>query len=377
MRDIPFNAEERRTRRLRGEASWISALCVAACFASVGFAADPISAGNGTLIVGGRPNKIFLIDEATEKVKGEILCKTGTPINLTLSLDRKRFYLLNVAYEDVEVLDVEKKVSIDSFRLSEGNKKMRIFGFAPDPLNRFMVLFVKTATKLADRYEISPPALLQYDLAQHKVVRTIPWPKGEEREGIGMRFSPDGKLLYLFGDEILAFDTTDFKQVDKWDLSRPPEEGLGRLNFGFPEDLNEETGFYTSIFNMQDPVQNRRIMGIARVNLAKKNVDFFALGPATGVGSFALAPGRQWGYGLQSEIGKYEFWSFDLANHRLGPKAEFAGRPRMSLKTSSNGKVLYIHGAGNTIDLYQAGTYRYLRTMTLDADTTTGLYVLQ
>ena len=110
--------------------------------------------------------------------------------------------------------------------------------------------------------------------------------------------------------------------MDKWELSQPIEDGLGRLNFGFPDDLNEEPGFYTSIFNMQDPVQNRRIMGIARVNLGKKSVEFFPLGPATGVGSFSLAPGRQWGYGLHSEIGKYEFWSFDLANHKLGPRTE-------------------------------------------------------
>jgi hypothetical protein len=48
----------------------------------------------------------------------------------------------------------------------------------------------------------------------------------------------------------------------------------------------------------------------------------------------------------------------------------------MSLKTSSNGKVLYIYGAGNTIDLYDAATFRYMRTITLDTDTTTGLYVL-
>ena len=56
--------------------------------------------------------------------------------------------------------------------------------------------------------------------------------------------------------------------------------------------------------------------------------------------------------------------------------SEFKGRPRMGLKTSSNGKVLYIYGAGNTIDLYDASTFKYLRTITLDTDTTTGLYVL-
>jgi len=48
----------------------------------------------------------------------------------------------------------------------------------------------------------------------------------------------------------------------------------------------------------------------------------------------------------------------------------------MALKTSSNGKVLYIYQAGNTIDLYEAGTYKYLRTITLDADTTTELFVV-
>jgi len=190
-----------------------------------------------------------------------------------------------------------------------------------------------------------------------------------------MRFSPDGKLLYLFVDDILIYDTTEFKQVDKWELSRPLEEGLGRLNFGFPSDIKEDPGFYTSIFNMEDPVQNRRIMGIARGEVMKKAVDFFWLGPATGV-NFALATGRQWGYGVHSEIGKYEFWSFDLKNRKLGPHTEFHGRPRMSLKVSSNGKYLYIHSAGNTIDLYDAATFKYLRTITLDADMTTNLYVM-
>jgi len=139
--------------------------------------------------------------------------------------------------------------------------------------------------------------------------------------------------------------------------------------------MNEEPGFYTGIFNVQDAVQNRRIMGIARVNLAKKDVDFFPLGPSTGV-AFALAPGRKLAYGLHQEIGKYEFWSFDLERRKLGSHVEFPGRPRMSLKVSSNGRLLYIHGAGSTIDVYDASNFKYLRTITLDADMTTGLYVM-
>ena len=353
----------------------LTLLILAAALAASG--AEKISAGNGLLYVGGRPNKIFIIDEATEKVVGQIECKTGTPIDLTLSEDRKRFYLENISFEDVEIVDIASRQVIDTFRLSEGNKKMRIFGMAPDPLNRYIILVVNPVTKLADRFEIGAPVLYQYDLKDHKILRTIPWPGGEERAfRTGMRFSPDGKLLYLFADDIVVYDTTDFKQVDKWEISRPIEDGFGRLNFGFPEDLNEDPGFYTGMFNVNDAVQHRAIMGIARVNLAKKDVDFYPLGPASGVGNFALAPGRKMGYGLHSEIGKYEFWSFDLANRKLGQHAEFKGRPRMGLKVSSNGKVLYIHVAGNTIDLYDAATFQYLRTISIDADMTTGLYVM-
>src|SRR5689334_9021522 len=84
--------------------------------------ADKISGGNGTLYLGGRPNKIFILDEATEKVTGEIMLKTGTPGGMSISQDRKRFYVHNIAFEDIEIVDIAQRKVIDSFRLSKGNK---------------------------------------------------------------------------------------------------------------------------------------------------------------------------------------------------------------------------------------------------------------
>jgi hypothetical protein len=52
------------------------------------------------------------------------------------------------------------------------------------------------------------------------------------------------------------------------------------------------------------------------------------------------------------------------------------GRPRMDISVSTNGKLLYVWQAGNTIDLYDASNYKYLRTITLDADTTTRMFVI-
>jgi hypothetical protein len=107
----------------------------------------------------------------------------------------------------------------------------------------------------------------------------------------------------------------------------------------------------------------------------KKALDFYTVGPAGGV-NFVLAPDGKRAYGLESAVGRYQFWTIDLDERRVIQRAEFDGRPRMSLRTSSNGKILYIYNAGNTIDFYDAATYKYLRTMTLDGDVTTRFYVV-
>ena len=334
-----------------------------------------IAAGNGTLIIGSYPTQYWIIDEATEKVVGTIPYQSGIPRRTSLSFDRKRFYTIEAAMEKIEIIDITSRKTLDTFTLSEGNKKVRIRSIEPDPLNRFVVLLTSSYTKLIDRYELTGPTLVQYDLAQHKVVRTIPWPNNEERQNANILFAPDGKLMYLFTDQdVLIYETSTFTQTDKWELSRPIEDGFGRLEFGPRDVLNDLPGFYTALFNVSDPVQHRRTMGIGRVNLAAKTVDFFTLGPSTQV-SFTLAPDRKTAYGLLEEIGRYEFWKFDLEHRRLASRVEFKGRPRMGLKTSSNGKVLYIYVAGNTIDLYDAETYQYLRTITLDGDMTTDLFV--
>jgi hypothetical protein len=47
----------------------------------------------------------------------------------------------------------------------------------------------------------------------------------------------------------------------------------------------------------------------------------------------------------------------------------------MSLKTSSNGQVLYIYNAGATIDLYDAATYKFMKAIQLVGDATTEMFV--
>lgn len=334
------------------------------------------SPGNGTLYVGVFPDHFKVIDEATGTITGKVPFTAGMPRRTSLSRDRSRFYTVEAQMEKVEVIDIATRKSLDTFTLSTGSRRVRIKTLEPDPLHRFVMLVIRPVTKQIDHWEIEPSSIVQYDLATHKVTGTLPWPNGDERENATMQFSPDGKLLYLFSEQdVLIYDTSSLKQVDRWELSKPVEEGYGAFEFGQIDASNDEPGFYTAMFQVQDPVQKRRMMGIGRVNLAAKKVDFYTIGPAQQVG-FSMAPGRKVAYGLFNEIGNYEFWKFDLEMKRVSARVNFPGRPRMSLKASSNGKVLYIYNAGNTIDLYDAETFKYMKTIDLGGDVTSDLFVL-
>jgi hypothetical protein len=334
-----------------------------------------MSGGDHLMYIGTYAGNIQIFDERTETMVGEIKLKTGIPRSLTLSQSRTKFYVLNSTYEQIEVVDIASRSTVSTFTLSEGNKKVRVRSMQVDPLERFLILLTRSATKQIDRWEIGDVELQLYDLKENKVTRTIPWPRGEQRENLNVRWSPDGKLLYFFGDDVQIIETTNFTEVDTWALSRPIEPGLGRINFGSVDDFNEDPGFFTGLFTVQDPVHNRRIMGLGRVNLVAKSIEFTPIGPAEGM-SFALAPDRKRGYGLMQQIGRYEFWAFDVAQRKLLNRTPFEGRPRMGLRVSSNGRLIYIYVAGATIDVYDAASYKKLRTIEMNADQTTSLFIL-
>ena len=338
---------------------------------------EGITGGTGTLYLGSYPNQITVVDEATERVLDPIPVSIGVPRNLTLSPDRSRFYMIDSTYEWFETIDVARRETVHTFTLSQDNRKARLRGFTVHPDGRHVLLVVDTAVKLIDRFDVEEPKLLLYDMERDEVVRELEWPSGHAHGSNRMLFSPDGRFLYHFGRDVLVLETDTYTEVNRWAISEPIESGLGRLDLNFTPDLiNEAPGFFTGIVTVHDDTQDRDLMGIARIDLTNQDVDLYTLGPAVNRMRFALVPGRAKAYGLSSEIGRYEFWTFDLEGRRLEGRRPFPGRPRMDLDVSTNGRLLYISQAGNTIDLYNADTLDYLRTITLDGDQTTSMLVV-
>jgi hypothetical protein len=352
-------------------------------------ALPPASAqkAGGTLYIGTWPREVLVIDEAAGKVVDRIRLNTGTPQSLTLSYDKKKIFVTTWT-NGVEVIDLATRKVINHFTLNEGERTVRMRGFAPDPTDQLLYGTINAAVKKIDRFEIEKPKFAVIDLAQKKITKTFDFPKEHDTPFgfmAGYRVSPDGKLLYVFKEDVLIFDLKDFKQVDKIELSKPQHPGSFPIRIGPGDDPNDEAGVVTSVFNTTDPVVRRRIFGIARLDLASRNLDFTPVGPAvTGMTGLRLTPDRKTGYtvaflgGSPSEpTRRTEFWVFDIVARKLAKKHEFESRSRFNFTVSSDGKQLYIYGAGPTIEVYDAETFKLQRVMTFDGDMTTGMLVLR
>lgn len=343
------------------------------------------AAAQGTLLVGTWPHTIQVIDEAKHQIVDKIDTSTGIPEGMQLSEDRKTLFVNTLEKSGFEVIDLTTRKVTSSFTLNEPNKQYRIRGGAVDPQGKFGYILFRTIEKKQDRFEISKETKFGViDMAQKKIVRTADVPRDEDQPGFGfggqMRFSPDGKYLYVFRNKIYIFDTADFKVVDTIDLAKPEIPGMENVGIGGSLDSIQEPGMLISLFNSRDPVVHRTIFGIAHFDLTKRTFEFAPIGPTTG-GMLGLhvTPDKKKGYTVaingQGGNKRCEFWEFDLTTNQLARKQEFDGRARFSLAMSSTGKELYILGAGYDVEVYDADTLRLKNTIDMHADTTSWIVV--
>ncbi len=343
--------------------------------------------GQGTLFLGAWQKQMIVVDEAQQKVVDRIQLSTGTPHGVQLSRDHKTIYVWTIDHNGIEVIDAATRKVTNAFVLDEGSKQVRFNSWAPDPTGKLLYLITEVAEKKIDRFEIAPLKFAVVDLDQKKIVRTADFPKEEAqnqrmgRVSANMHVSSDGKFLYLMRQGILVFDTTNFKLVEKLDLSEP-ESGVGSVGMGQQLDTLQRPNELTGMFTATDPYVHRQVFGIGHFDLDTRKFDFTPMGPMNG-GMLALhvTPDLKTGYTVNT-IGsggnkRSEFWMFDLTTKKLVRKAEFDGRARYSFAVSSNGKDLYVYAAGYDIEIYDAATMKLRDTIDVNADITTEMLVLR
>ena len=353
------------------------------------FALSGAIAQAGTLFLGAYPDSVLVFDEAKGKIVDRIHLDTGLPTGLRLSQDKKKIFVTTNDHAGVEVIDVATRKVINHFELDNGNKRFRFNGGVPDPDGKLLYAVTTEITKQVDRYEIGKPKYTVIDVDGQKIARTVDMAPEDERaagggggRGGGFQISPDGKFLYQFRDAVVIMNTSDFKVVDRLPLSKPELPGMESISFGGQLDSIAEPGMYVSVFNSSDPIVHVREFGIGRFDLTSHKMSFSPIGPSpTGMTGLQVAPDKRSAYTVVSNgthgNKRCEFWAFDLTSNHLARTMEVPCRTRFSFGMSSDGKKLYIFGAGFEIEVYDAVTLKRERTWDLNNDTTmAGMVVL-
>ncbi|MGA3202187.1 MAG: hypothetical protein ABSF12_06795 [Bryobacteraceae bacterium] len=337
----------------------------------------------GTLFLPAYPDAVLVFDESKGQIVDRIPLATGTPMSMRLSPDHKKIYVTTIDHNGIEVIDVAARKVINHFVLNTETKQYRFRSGAADPDGKLFYTVTREIEKLPEHFEVAHAKYTVIDLAQQKIVKTVDMPPEDERTNrLSFEVSPDGKYLYQFGPKISILQTADFKVVDQLDLAQPDFPGMENVHLGSDLDLISRPGMHTSIFISADPIVHNRVFGLARLDLATRQVSYNPIGPAPGgMAGLQVTPDKKFAYTIVAN-GAHgnktcEFWAFDLTTDRLTRKAEVPCRTRFSFGMSSDGKKLYIYGAGFEIEVYDTATFKLEKTWDLQNDITyAGIAVL-
>jgi DNA-binding beta-propeller fold protein YncE len=345
------------------------------------------AASAGTLYMGAYPNAVLVFDEAQGKIVDRIPITTGLPSQLRLSQDRKKIFVSTLDHSGIEIIDIATRKVVDKFTLNTETKRYRMGGGAPDPEGKLIYTTTTEIDKQVDRYEVAKPKYTVIDVAQHKIARTVDIPREEENalgggRGGPFEVSPDGKYLYQFRDKVIILNTSDFKEVERIELAKPELPSMETVGFGgLLDSLNTDPSQRVTLFNSTDPIVHNRVFGIGRFDMSTRHFTFNPIGPApAAMAGFHVAPDKKAAYTIISNgthgNRRCEFWAFDLGTNRIAHTAEVPCRSRFSFGLSTDGKKLYIYGAGFEIEVYDAATLKHEKTWDLNNDVTGSMIAL-
>jgi hypothetical protein len=353
------------------------------------------------MYIGTLDKKLLVIDEGKEDVIDQVQLG-GIPRTTVLSPDRKKIHIFTTQML-LESVDLETRKVISSFSLADprsrprisanspdrillgGGANARYSGLAIDPSGRYLYTTMRLAVKDIDEYHVEAPQFIMIDLQDKKIAKTWAFP-ADINQGFGFeatyKVSADGKYLYVFQDDILIFDLSTFKQVDKIPLAQPPYPGATPYRLSANEDAMDDPDTVTSVFTSVDQVVHKGTLGLASISLSTRKVDYVPIGPLLPMMGFQVSPDRKRGYSVMPKIGtganrETEWWVWDIASHSVILKKTFETRPTFRFSVGGDGKHLYLYGAGSSLEIWDAASLDSKKLLYLNKDTTTNLITVR
>jgi hypothetical protein len=363
-----------QTGLLLGALCWVPSL-----------AAQTKASAAGMAYIGTLDKKLLIYDENKEEVVGEIPLQ-GIPRQTALTRDQSTLVILT-ADMAVETVDLKARKMTKHFELADGRSKPRMSrgggGLALDPTGRYMYATMRASVRETDYYRMDPPKFVKIDLQTGKIAQSYTFPPEMDQgfgAGASYKVSPDGKSLYVFDEDLLIYDLATFKEVDRIEISQPEYPGASPYRLTLNDDPNATDNVYTSIFTAVDPVVHKGTLGLATLDLNTRKSSFIPIGAALPSLGFLISPDHKRGYSIMfSGVGgnrDTEFWSWDLASHKVIKKMPFEARPTLKFGLSGDGKKIYLYGAGSSFEVFDGDTLKSRKLIFLNKDTTTNLVTL-
>ncbi|MDQ1468616.1 MAG: hypothetical protein QOJ99_96 [Bryobacterales bacterium] len=370
-----------QTLRSLGTGVLFGALCWVAPLA-----AQTSSSAAGFAYIGTLDKKLLVFDENKEEIVSEIPLE-GIPRATVLTHDQTKLVILTTQMA-VETVDLAARKMLSHFSLSDEKSRPRIpraggTGLAVDPTGRYLYATMRASVRETDYYRIEPAQFVVIDLQSQRIAKAFPFPP-EMDQGFGFaasyKVSPDGKLLYVFQEDVLVFDLATFKQVDRIEMSQPEYAGASPYRLNPPDDPYNEGNVITSVFTTVDPIVHKGTIGLASLDLTTHKSSFTPIGRALPTLGFLVSPDHTRGFSIMfSGVGgnrDTEWWVWDVVNRKVIKKVPFEARPTFKFGMSGDGKKLYLYGAGSTLEVFDAETLKSRKLIYLNKDTTTNLITL-
>jgi len=353
-----------------------------AMMAALGFL--KASAFGATLFLGAYPDQVLVFNDATGQMETRIKLSTGTPMSMSISMDRKTLFVTTNDHDGVEVIDVATRKVTSHFVLDTPTVKYRLYSTTPDPTGKFLYCVTTQIDKLADHFQVSRAKYTVIDVAAQKIARTAEiepedWPGNVAFIGRFSDVSSDGKYLYQFRDKVAILDAATLKVIDRLDFATTEDPAMRNLRLGGELDSLQKPGFHMSLFNAADPYVHHNVFGIARFDLNSRGLDFTPIGPSVDeMSGLQVSPDLKNAWTmvtLGGELGnkRCEFWRFDLTNNKVTDKAEFPCRTNEfsnHFVLSRDAKRLYVYGNGYTIEVFDSSSLKPQAVWDLNSDVT-------
>lgn len=274
----------------------------------------------------------------------------GAARDSVFSADKKFLYLTG-SRRNIQKLDLQKMQIVSNIKVEEKGWERFIYGLAVTQDDK--TAYVNVFSRKTDGGEvvIDPPQVLQINLADGKILRSIEVPVGI----ISLALVENDTKLYAVGQDIYTIDITA-KQMKIVDTISMFDKGMNA--FALWHYTAENDGVWLS------PYYSAEGMGLLSIDTKSGKVDMTMLqGEPPFAYNAIYSPDKTTAYAVMDEVAVIDLKTRTYTKIVPIPEGTCYG-----VMPTSDGKKLYAGAGGPTITVFDVATMRPIKVLQMETD---------